>query len=805
MADDQTKDPTSQATPAAQQPPTIKPVLPNTNQADNSDKNDQPVNPGSTTNPTPIFPPSEAAKPTDDQAPKSPPSTPTKSGQPDSARPADTPPAPSEPVIDKDPISSSPDDYKDQPAGAAFTQPPTMMPYDEDDNGGAGSGFWGQPTAGTKEETGDQADQTPTETQSKDNPSQPPPTPTEPQTTKTQDQSTLKPAESTGPTPPTKPTKEETPQPVGTPDSGPDQPVSPVPPTTQAADLPSSSVTTPPVSQDKAKPIDQTDQTQPTTDQPAPITQEVTDSSPQTPSEETSPPTDTETASITPETASLTPDQPANSPIDTSNGEQDGGDGGGGSTTPPGSADDDDKDRPTPAVKNLPKKPLPLLRIASLILAVVVVVGGAFLAFSKLKSRGSTTPPPTGQQAKQPPPESQITLTYWGLWEPEEVLRPLFDKFTQQTGIQVNYTQMEPRNYRLQLESAIKEGKGPDVFRFHNTWVPMLKEELADLPPDIFSPEEYSQTFYPVIVNDLTWEGKIKGIPLEIDGLVLFYNKDILAQKGLQESLPTNWDEFARLARQLTTYDTTGRIKVAGAALGTTNNVDHWSDIVGLMLYQNGVEMSNLAGSYDSKGRNLAADVLRYYTHFTTLSSPVWTKDLPPSTVMFADNRLAFYFGPSWRAFEFARLGVNFGITSVPKIPGDTSEWATYWVEGVSSSSPYQKQAWQLLKFMSSAENLQLFFNQAQGQRLFGEPYPRRDLNEALLTNPYLNPIGAAAENYKSWYLASFTHDQGINDRVIDFLGQAINQVLGQKKPESAISQAADEIYQVLNSWGVGQ
>ncbi len=455
------------------------------------------------------------------------------------------------------------------------------------------------------------------------------------------------------------------------------------------------------------------------------------------------------------------------------------------------------------AAEEPPKKRFHWMRWVSVGLSVLIVVGIGLFAWQKLKKDSGQDLKPKLTEVKPEPKKSDVKLVYWGLWEEGRVMKPLLDKFKKETGITVEYVQKSPRDYRLVLESAIKEGKGPDVFRFHNTWVPMLKEELDDVPADVYSAEEFAQTFYPVAVRDLSWQGRLKGVPLEIDGLVLFYNKDLLAKAGLDKDLPTNWDQLAKQARQLTTYGEGGKINVAGVALGTVNNVDHWSDVVGLMFYQNGVEMEKLDTSLDAQGRNLAADVLRYYTHFVTGSKPTWSEDLPPSTVMFGSGRLAFYFGPSWRAFEFAKNGVNFGIINVPKIPGDNSEWASYWAEGVSVRSKYKKEAWELVKFLSQAQNLRLFFNEAKKYRLFGEPYARQDMREELAKDPYLSALAAAAPNMKSYYFASFTHDQGLNDRINDALGFGITQVLSGKEPEGAIREVKRKIDQILASYGV--
>ncbi len=435
------------------------------------------------------------------------------------------------------------------------------------------------------------------------------------------------------------------------------------------------------------------------------------------------------------------------------------------------------------------------------LLAIIVLVGSTLALGWLMLGRKKTSQPSPSEKAAVSPHKSKVVLTYWGLWEPASVMKPLFDKFKAETGIEVKYIQKPARNYRLLVTNAIKDNEGPDLFRFHNTWLPMLKDDLDNAPNNVFSTEEFEKTFYPVAANDLIMDQKIKGIPLEVDGLLLFYNKDLLSKAGLLNNLPTNWDVLARQAKSLTQHDEQGKITTAGVALGTTNNVDHWSDILALMFFQNGVEMDKLDTSLDAKGHNLAVDAIRYYTHFVEGDSPVWSSDLPSSTVMFDSGQLAYYFGPSWRAFEFAKNGVNFGITNVPKIPGDNSEWASYWAIGVASTSHHKKEAWQLVKFMSQPENLRLFFDQAKKVRLFGEPYPRQDMKNELEKDEYLKPIAQMATNLRSYHFVSFTYDQGLNDRSIDYLGKVVQTALQGEEFENSLKIAADQIKQVEKNY----
>jgi len=390
----------------------------------------------------------------------------------------------------------------------------------------------------------------------------------------------------------------------------------------------------------------------------------------------------------------------------------------------------------------------------------------------------------------------EVTLVYWGLWESKEVMEPVIAEFQKEhPHIKVEYLQKYPKDYREKLQSALAEGRGPDIFRFHNTWLPMFRNELTPVPEEVLSSGEFDSIFYPVAKKDLRLGGSYYGLPLMFDGLGLFINKEIFNSTG--KTAPTTWDDLRKTAKELTVYSTDGRIVRAGVALGETANVDHWSDILALMMLQNGADLSNPQG-------NLAEDALTFYTLFST-TDHVWDKTLPPSTYAFATGKLAMYFGPSWRVFEIKEINpqLSFEILPVPQLPGTKISWASYWVEGVSKKSEHQSEAWEFLKFLIKKETLQRLYTQESKVRLFGEIPSRQDMASLYQQDPFVAPFLNQASYAQSWYLSSRTWDNGINDKVIKYFEDAVNAVLEGKSAEESLKTCALGVAQVLSRYQV--
>jgi len=397
----------------------------------------------------------------------------------------------------------------------------------------------------------------------------------------------------------------------------------------------------------------------------------------------------------------------------------------------------------------------------------------------------------------------EVTLTWWGLWENQSVVAPLISEYQQKNpNVKVNYVLQAKEDYRERLTNALARGQGPDIFRFHNTWVPMFRQELSPVPANVISPSEFAQAYYPAASVDLASGAGFVGIPLEFDALGLYINEEIFSTQG--KEAPTTWDDLRQTAKELTIKDENGLIRQAGAALGRTENVDHWPEILGLMMLQNRVKMTNPTGE-------LAEDALDFYSVFASVDG-VWDETLPPSTVAFANGKLAMYLGPSWRAHEIAQINpaLKFKVFPVPQLPklspseGDIA-YASYWVEGVWTRSANKEAAWDFLKFISSKESLQKLYQNAAQVRGFGEPYPRVDMQSLILSDPKVGAFVAQGPSAQSWYLQSRTFDgpTGINSQINSYFEDAVNAVNSGQKAAIVLATVAEGINQVLSNYGL--
>jgi len=109
------------------------------------------------------------------------------------------------------------------------------------------------------------------------------------------------------------------------------------------------------------------------------------------------------------------------------------------------------------------------------------------------------------------------------------------------------------------LQTAFSSGEGPDLFiispgdflRYYNGGV------LQDLTPYI--EEEAQKDLYPNVMATRIVDGKIYGIPMEVEPMAMYYSVKAFEEAGLSEAdVPETWDALLDVAGKLKKGDRFG-------------------------------------------------------------------------------------------------------------------------------------------------------------------------------------------------------------------------------------------------------
>lgn len=361
--------------------------------------------------------------------------------------------------------------------------------------------------------------------------------------------------------------------------------------------------------------------------------------------------------------------------------------------------------------------------------------------------------------------QEQATLEFWGVFDSKQDLVQVIAGFQQlEPGIKINYKQIPFEDYERELVNSLAAGTGPDIFMIQHTWLAKHRDKLAPMPTKslkedyrFMKPVEFQNQFVDVAYKDLVFENKIYALPLYVDTLAVFYNKDMLNTAGISRP-PRNWEEFNKDVELLTRFDSSGNIVQSGAAMGTARNINRSTDILAALMIQNGTQMTdagNIAATFTRtvSGQRTGENALQYYTDFanSTKSVYTWNNEQHYSIDAFIEGKAVMMINYSHQiptlTARYQRL--NFGVAPLPQFSEiDAKNYANYLAVAVSAQSKNQDVAWRFLSYMTSKDGALAYLTKTS------RPSARRDLIEFQRTDPMLGVFAVQALSARSWYQA---------------------------------------------------
>uniref|UniRef100_A0A7C4XN59 Extracellular solute-binding protein n=1 Tax=candidate division WWE3 bacterium TaxID=2053526 RepID=A0A7C4XN59_UNCKA len=353
-------------------------------------------------------------------------------------------------------------------------------------------------------------------------------------------------------------------------------------------------------------------------------------------------------------------------------------------------------------------------------------------------------------------------LTMWGLWEKDYVYNALLNDYKKESpNTSLKYQDMSVLNlnglveYKKRVFSRMEQKDwDADVVMVHNSWVPRLISAgyLEPMPTSMLSAQKYSELFYPAATESGVKDDKVYAIPAYYDGLVLVYNKEHFAEIN-QETAPTAWEEFRRIAISLTKFsdDQDKNIIRAGAAVGFSDNIAHFSDIIGLMWSQAGVSFPDGMDSVP------AQDAFSFYVSLMK-DHKVWRGDFPEATTAFVNGQVSMIFVPSWQILDIlsANPNMDIGVAPVPQaLSNNPVNWASFWMYVVPKSSPHKAEAWKFLNYLTTESSQRILFEEGSKVRAFGEPYALVSMAGEFSNDKYLGPLLQSARTATTSEVAS--------------------------------------------------
>lgn len=372
-----------------------------------------------------------------------------------------------------------------------------------------------------------------------------------------------------------------------------------------------------------------------------------------------------------------------------------------------------------------------------------------------------------------------VTLQFWGVFDDHTAFDKVISNFkAQNPSIDVKYQMFTFEQYEQGFVNALAAGTGPDILMIHNTWLPKHGDKLAPMPvtgvPDTKNPftlQNFKDQFVDVAYQDLVYNNQIYGMPLYVDALGLYYNKDLFNSAGITRP-PQTWAEVNSDVQLLTKLDKSGNIVQSGFSLGTARNINRSTDIIMDMMIQSGVKMTsvdNTSATFDDavNGQRLGEIAVQYYTNFANPRNQdySWNDSQPYSTDAFTGGTLGMMLGYAhdMQTIRSKAPRLNFAMAPMPQASlTDVRNFANYWAVGVAAKSAHPLESWKFVNYLASKEGVTVYLNATN------RPAARRDLIDLQRTDPDLGVFAVQALSARSWFQADNTAIEGIFADMVD-------------------------------------
>ena len=271
-----------------------------------------------------------------------------------------------------------------------------------------------------------------------------------------------------------------------------------------------------------------------------------------------------------------------------------------------------------------------------------------------------------------------VALTVWGDISSQDFSLLLnTSAFSQDRMFSVSYVEKRAETIETEFTEALARGMGPDLIILTNDKLWKNKPKFSVIPYASVSERDFKTTFVEEGELFLDEQGSY-ALPLSIDPLVLYYNRDLLSAAGQARPI-TYWDEIYAAAANLSKRDAAGNLVSSVMALGEARNIPHAKDILSLLLLQAGTPITSLVNSElrSQISLNFGTPIspgeaaLDFYTQFSNPTKVYfsWNRSLIDAKTNFTSGDSAYYLGfaSELRVIRNKNPILNFGISTVPQ------------------------------------------------------------------------------------------------------------------------------------------
>jgi sn-glycerol 3-phosphate transport system substrate-binding protein len=349
--------------------------------------------------------------------------------------------------------------------------------------------------------------------------------------------------------------------------------------------------------------------------------------------------------------------------------------------------------------------------------------------------------------------------------------------------------------------TAHKSGTPPVTSVLLSTDMFTLVDEDAIVPIDNFiktaDDKAWLNGFYKAFMLNSQTGGKTWGVPFQRSTVVMYYNKDLFKEAGLDPNKPpATWAELKDAATKLTKKDGSGKVTQWGVQI-PSSGFPYW--LFQTLTTTNGAVLANDAGNAVKFDDPKVIEALQYWVDLAKAGvHPPGVVEWGTTPKDFFEKKVAIMFTTTGNLTNVkSNAKFDFGVAMIPgnKRKGSPTGGGNFYI--FKKATPAQQQAaFKFIKWVTQPERAALWSMETGYVGISEASYG----TDALRKYGRDFPAALVARDQLPYSVAEFsTHD---NQRVTKALNDGLQAALtGTKTPAQAMQEAQREADRVLRSY----
>ena len=264
-------------------------------------------------------------------------------------------------------------------------------------------------------------------------------------------------------------------------------------------------------------------------------------------------------------------------------------------------------------------------------------------------------------------------VVFWNSWTggDGEALQALVDKFNNsQNEVEIDMTRTT--SFGDMLQTNLPTGEAADLILLNVNDMNKYFEYLRPIDSIFENTALKTEDFSPAYLGMAYKNDACYGIPFQISTYMLYYNKDLLAQAGV-DSVPTTFDGWTEAAKKIT-------------ALSTADKPIYGSGLFYCYNGQNQSVIQRFGTGYMIEGDEANGFTPNLLDNEALTNALIWMKKLYDEgdnpkerdiDSMMAAGQIGLMTNGGWLKGTLDASGINYGITRLPTVAGtDLEAWS---------------------------------------------------------------------------------------------------------------------------------